>query len=102
MRSLVLFSIDGQGRRRIVAPTPGVGMTTIFSESRLLSLPVEYPGLVTRPSQPALPLLDEVLTVDPDQGVTMTFRVVDISPYEDANGDVPDPSIMVYYATRLT
>lgn len=106
MRSLLHFNQDGQGRWRI-SQAPPVGQTTIFSASWLLpreegQLPrwqTELPtGMVSFPDLN----VDSVITVDPQSGPTMTFRIVDIRPYEDANGDVPDPSIMVWYATRLT
>ena len=47
-------------------------------------------------------LIDEIVTVNPDIGPTMTFKLVDVSPYEDAQGDVPDASILVDYFTRLS
>jgi hypothetical protein len=62
----------------------------------------EEPGVVSWPSQPALPVIDETVIVNPDVGAMMTFQVVDISPYQDALGDVPDVSILVYYCTRLS
>jgi hypothetical protein len=101
VRDLIHFSIDAQGRVRITQAPP-VGAVVIFSENYLANrAAIEEPGVVTWPSQPGLPLIDEIITVNPDTGTTMTFKVVDISPYEDAQGDVPDPSILVYYCTRL-
>jgi hypothetical protein len=101
VRDLVHFSIAANGRVSI-AGVPGVGQNVIFSENYLLNRAhVEEPGVVTWPSQPALPSIDEVVTVNPDVGATLTFKVVDIRPYEDAQGDVPNPNILVYYCTRL-
>ena len=98
MRDLVHFSVDAQGRFRITT-VPGVGQTVIFSENFLLNrAEVEMPGRVTYPDL----LVDSVITVNPDIGPTMTFKIVAIDPYEDAQGNVPEPSILVYYCTRLT
>jgi len=102
MRNLIHYTIAANGRVSVNA-VPGVGQTVIFSENYLANrAAIEEPGVVTWPSQPGLPLIDETITVNPDTGATMTFQVVDVSPYEDALGDVPDPSILVYYCTRLS
>lgn len=110
MRNILLFNQDGQGRWRIFQ-APAVGSTVIFSQRFLLSHEDE-PGIVLPPHyQVMLPngmvtfpdlLVDSVITVDPQQGQTMTFRIFDVDAYEDANGDVPDPSILVWYTTRMT
>lgn len=109
MRNLLLFNRDGQGRWRVFQ-APSVGSTVIFSQRFLNSyeeegvvIPPHYQrilpaGMVTFPNL----LVDSVITVDPQQGQTMTFRIFDIDRYEDANGDVPDPNILVWYTTRLT
>lgn len=98
MRDLVHFSIDAQNGRVRITTVPGVGQVVIFSENFLFNrAAVEMPGRITYPNL----LVDSVITVNPDIGPTMTFQIVDISPYEDAQGDVHIPHIMVYYCTRL-
>lgn len=102
MRNLVHFNIAPNGRVSVTS-VPGVGQVVFFSVNYLANrAAVEEPGVVTWPSQPALPLIDETITVDPTVGATLTFKVVDIRPYEDAQGDVPDPSIVVFGCVRLT
>jgi len=102
MRDLVTFNIAQNGNISIKHAN-GPGQTIIFSENFLLNrAAIELPGVITWPSQPTLPLIDEVITINPDTGPTLTFQVVDISPYEDSQGDVPDPSILVYYSERVT
>lgn len=99
MRDLLLFTTDAQGRVRITQG-PAVGQNTIFSEYYLLSRSATEPapGVVTFPDL----LVDSIITVTPGVGQPRTFKIVDIRPYEDAQGDVPFPNLMVYYTLRLS
>lgn len=96
MRNLIHFRIQPNGRITITEAPP-VGAETIFSENYLRErCMVEEPGVVTRPETWPLPI-GTIITVDPTQGATMTFRVDRHGPY-----DPPDYLNEVYFTTRLT
>lgn len=96
MRSLVHFRIAPNGRVTITS-APAVGQETIFSEGFLTErVSVELPGRVTFPGNWPLPP-GSIITVTPDQGAAMTFRVDSIGPYSP-----PEHVNVVVFATRLT